>query len=469
MYERIVRKSIIILLLAFAIINNAQAQESPDFWMLKQLLKDSSFKGELFVQSMGNQKSALFWPKDLKTEYYHNIDIIIKNKNGLFVVLEGSERVYQVSTEADQLYFTRRDSTTIYGRMYGKFIYSYNDTIHSLGGYDLRNYSAELKYLKEFRWAEKKLNKSIPLIYLGNNVSYNQKNHSIFFVTDQWPIDRETTGIEKKVFHLDLKTNQWQELGTPTSIFLDLISYSSKIATLPSGTFVLGNAVTESSLGRHTTALFDYEHNKIFVLKDTSLSNTIFDLLYEDKKPEPFKVITYFKDSTLTILSSQYQKKEILLKQSDFIELDVPIYIATNSSIWKVMNLLWLGVSVALSLSILGFFFLVKHKSKYPYWKDDDLPSFIELEAELIKHFMNSPEHRLSVDEVDQVLGTSKKSKDVQNQKRSSFVRSINNKFMRISGTEINLIYTSRLVYDRRMIEYVLDPDQFKMIEHVLK
>ena len=447
---------------------SAQAQESSDFWMLKQLLKDSSYRADIVVQSFGNQRNALFWPKDAKDDFYQNIDILIKNKNGLFIVLEGSARIYQVSMAADQLDFTRRDSVNIDRMMRGKFIYSYNDTIHSLGGFDLTSYSADLKYFKQYDWDIKALNKRIPVIFLNNNLSYDQKSQAIFFVTYQWPIDKGIEGIEKQVFQLDLKTNQWKELGIPTYAFLDLISYSPKIATLPWGTFVESRAVPKSSFG-FQTALIDYEHNKIFTLKDTSISNTIFDLRYKHKNNEPYKVITYFKDSVLTILTSKYQKREIILKKSDFIDLDLPIYISKPNSIWSAKNILWLGISVALNFSILGFFFWLKHKSRYPYLKGDNFISFNKLEIELIKHFKNTSESRLSVDEVDQILETSKKSRDVQNQKRSAVTRSINSKFIIITGVESNLINTSRLVSDRRMIQYELDVEKLKMIEPLLK
>lgn len=92
---------------------------------------------------------------------------------------------------------------------------------------------------------------------------------------------------------------------------------------------------------------------------------------------------------------------------------------------------------------------------------------FDQMEQELIKNFLSKPEPYLSVDEVDELLETTKKSKDAQNQKRSAVTRSINNKYFMITGEEGNLISTSRMEFDRRMIQYILDLDKYSKIKHL--
>ena len=91
------------------------------------------------------------------------------------------------------------------------------------------------------------------------------------------------------------------------------------------------------------------------------------------------------------------------------------------------------------------------------------------MEEDLIKFFLTKPEPSLSVDEVDEILETSKKSKDTQNQKRSAVTRSINSKYMMVTGDHENLINATRLEFDRRMIQYVLDVERFKNIKHLIR
>jgi len=68
------------------------------------------------------------------------------------------------------------------------------------------------------------------------------------------------------------------------------------------------------------------------------------------------------------------------------------------------------------------------------------------------------------VEELDELLGTARKSKDMQNQKRSSVTRSINHTYQVITGDTENLIETRRQEFDRRMIRYELNQSKFAAI-----
>ena len=70
----------------------------------------------------------------------------------------------------------------------------------------------------------------------------------------------------------------------------------------------------------------------------------------------------------------------------------------------------------------------------------------------------------MSVEEMDMLLKTEKKSKDRQNQVRSSVTRSINQKYNLLTGDPENLIETRRQEFDRRMIRYELNQTKFASI-----
>jgi hypothetical protein len=314
-------------------------------------------------------------------------------------------------------------------------------------------------------------------IHVGNNnrgIYLDQNHSSIYYISDSRHFSEslkknsDQEHISYQVFELNLNTKDWKESGIPSTDFIKLNEGSNRIAVMPWGELFLAGPRAQY---QYETTLVDYRNNQIFSLKKSDKSDNIFNLRYGANSEMNNRLITYYHDSVLTILTPNKERLDIPLTLSDFTNTGMSVYVpAHENSIMTSTRLVWVGMIAALSLSILGFVFWKRRKPEpapLPFERNNAVV-FDLIEQELLKRFLVKAETSLSVDEVDQVLDTGKKSKDVQNQKRSSVTRSINNKYMLITGDQENLIQTSRMEFDRRMIRYVLDVEKFKKIEHFI-
>ncbi len=467
-----------LLFLIFQSVSNAAyAQKESDRWILEEILKDSAFTGEIVTQSL-SELGPIFWPENLnQQDVYTGHDNLIKNKNGLFIAIEGTGRIYQVSMKANELDFTRIDSTVFGGYNYGAFVYSLNDTIYSLGGYGFWSLNGHLRYFKESSsgWEIKPLNRKIPVGYNNKGLYFDPKNYSLYYTVDPQQVDEALKrnpydeNTKAQVFELNLKTRDWKESGTPTAKSMKLNAASMKIATLPWGELFLTGPRAQL---KFETTLIDYRNNRIFSLNKPDKSNAVVNLRYGEKAELNKRIITYYHDSVLTILTSNKERLEIPLKKSNFTDTGMSVYVPLRESwSWNSRNIAWFGIISALTVSTLGFVFWKRRKPKVAQSRVEtgNNNTFDKMEEDLIKFFLTKPEPSLSVDEVDEILETSKKSKDTQNQKRSAVTRSINSKYMMVTGDHENLINATRLEFDRRMIQYVLDVERFKNIKHLIR
>ena len=73
------------------------------------------------------------------------------------------------------------------------------------------------------------------------------------------------------------------------------------------------------------------------------------------------------------------------------------------------------------------------------------------------------------VAEIDTALETSRKSRDVQNQRRSQVIRSVNSKCMAYAQTDDTLILNKRSESDGRMVEYFINPILYPKLDVMFK
>ena len=96
------------------------------------------------------------------------------------------------------------------------------------------------------------------------------------------------------------------------------------------------------------------------------------------------------------------------------------------------------------------------------------IPKFEDHEKEVIKLIYEAPDHSVNLYEVDYLLGSVGKSLDSQSKRRSTLMRSINEKYSAITGDNHALIATKRVRGDRRMFHYFLDPKKYEEIKHLV-
>ncbi len=201
------------------------AQDESDKWILRELLKDSGHKSPIYSIGVGT-KGQIFWPKDEVLSEVRGvgiIDNIILNKDGLFIPIDGTGRVYQILSNGESdISFLRIDSTIFSGYNIGAYTFNYKDTIFSLGGYGFWQFNGHLRSFNKVNheWDIIQLNKKLPITkdFIGIfNDTYHDK---IYF---QEKKNKSDEGL--KEFKAFIPTNPSDSISDIMLFYLDLIPY----------------------------------------------------------------------------------------------------------------------------------------------------------------------------------------------------------------------------------------------------
>ncbi len=311
----------------------AIAQQPNDIWMLKEMLKDSTFNGEI-VNRWYHNYGPIFLPSEaINHNWMQGRDNLIKNRNGLFTNISSTGKVYHISLISDTVIFTRIDSTIYEGYNNAAYVFSNNDTIYSLGGYGFWHFNGDLRYYRQSSrgWEVAPLNKRINFNVDDHGIHYDQQTGKIFYVTGEYFDEGIKRDVNDKppisVYELNLKSKNWYELGIRTDEFFRIIAKANRIASLPWGELVY---TPPQAVNKLQPYLLDYNENKIYKLKEPDKINKVFDGIMYNKSSNRF--ISYYNDSTLVVLTNPKSISRIPLIKSDFVETDISIYTPTGDS-----------------------------------------------------------------------------------------------------------------------------------------
>jgi hypothetical protein len=141
--------------LLFYINSNAQSFSCPITPSLAYLFNTKSEISKI----SHTQDLELFTPD---IENWKPIYKLIKNKSGLFVLIDGTGQLYKAnSINQKEITFNRIDSTRFMGYNFESISFSYNQTIYSFGGYGIWNRSGQLTHFTPLaEWSIDKINKT---------------------------------------------------------------------------------------------------------------------------------------------------------------------------------------------------------------------------------------------------------------------------------------------------------------------
>lgn len=385
---------------------------------------------------------------------------LIKGKKDLFIKIDGTGKVYQIRDKKnDSLFIKRLDSTFYFGYNNAAYSFIHNDTIMSFGGFGYWRYNGQLRYysFKNREWDVTPLNQEIPaskeFVYLDRN-----SNH-LYYI--QLPYSDPVINKEYKqqfVYKLDLANKSNILLGelspevyTKSSIGLQFLSVE-----LPS----LGGELV--ALNGRDIYLYDFKNNEVYKLTNTAIEKTIFsnsngfyvDLAFEQKGK------LYFSRSN----DPSHQLDSIPISINDFTKLDYPLYIPE-----KNYTFLYIVIGIVF---ISLFSFVIYRKRK----RDNNIPTqeytlsdgreneFKAHEIDLIQKIYQTSQagKSYSVEDVNQALGLSKKSLEIQKKIRTETLNKINHRFKMKHETDEDLIERIRSEEDRRFYRYIIREDNGK-------
>ena len=385
---------------------------------------------------------------------------LLRNKTGSYIIVDGTGRIYKASSKSnDTVYYKRIDSTHFYGYNGGAINFTYNDTIFSFGGGGYWRLNGQLRYYSEkyHEWDILPVNEEVPatnaLYY------YDTLNSEIYYL--QIPIINYATNISTEGYHiykLNLKSRTNEKLGTINSRFINLFptKFAYNFIQIPSLKAVLVNFDGTNQY------LFDFINNKAYRLTSPAIQKAFFGNskgVYSINSFEINHWLYYTKSN-----DPNMQLDSVKITMDDFTPMDTGFYVPERNT------KLYYKLGLILLLVVGAIIFFIRNRNKNHSTKNEnslefsDGSSFKSNELDLIEKIYNrSLEGKsYSVEDINAVLGLSKKSLEIQKKIRTETINRINHKFKTIFNTEDELIERIRLEEDRRFYKYMISEENGK-------
>lgn len=387
---------------------------------------------------------------------------LIKGEKDLFINIEGTGRLYKVKEKKnDSLFIQRLDSTFFFGYNNGSYTFKYNDTIMSLGGFGYWRFNGQLRYFsfKNREWDILPLNQEVPVskecIYL------DRASNEIYFL--QMPYTDPAINKEHKkqfIYKLNLANKSNTMLGelNPALYRIFPIGIQYLSVELPSigGELIL--------LSGRDIFLFHFKNNEVYKLSNKAIEKTFFSSstgVYVDLAFEKNGKLYYSRSN-----DSSHHLDSISITINDFTKLDYPLYIPI-----KNYTKYYIGIGLVF-FSLFGFLIYRKVKKNITptsiqqeyILSDGKENEFKAHEIDLIQKIYQTSQagKSYSVEDVNQALGLSKKSLEIQKKIRTETLNKINHRFKMKHETDEDLIERIRSEEDRRFYRYIIREENGK-------
>lgn len=471
-----ISKLVHFVLILLLVCQSAKAQEEQAEWMLQDLLSDSDPVQSITLNQEFYTK-PFFWPEDLKVpgKEIARFDYIIKNKNGLFLIIEGTGRVYKIVKSKEGIDFIRQDSTFYFGYNFAPINFSYKDTLYSLGGYGYWRTNGHLRYYKDsgYGWEIKVLNQEVPIQkhrtdFIKPGLWIDFANGILFYLEAKFSneaIRMESTNNyyseSLQLWTLDISKGIWKNSNKLSNQAFSVIDNSEKLCDLPWGELIRVGRKPQNEL-----YLIDYSANEIFLL-NKNLASKFLNVYHPEKDGFNQRTMLYYKDSILHLLTSSRLYLKLPLKKSDFQSTGIELYSSAGFS--SPMYLL-LSIVVLSFVGGIGYLLYAKGKRKNTEKSAVTVKLFTKSELELIQTIAARSDFSMTTEDVNFILGTTKKSVDVQKKHRSDIIKSINEKYKSFTNiTELeSFIEKKRIENDKRVLKYYIHPEKYKRLNDLI-
>ena len=424
----------------------------------------NSYSQTYWIKSNPFLDSLYSWDKEnsqiTNTQYNHflpvtvnNVDenqFIIKNKKGLYILIDGTGQVYKaINKTNNQIAFTRIDSTKHYGNNYSAFNFSYHDTLFSFGGYGFWHLNGQLRYFNDgYEWNVQKLNQEFPT---GKNGAFLNPATSLVYSIQ--------TNIGNDIaFEIDPKTYQLLELNLKTKKIKSLGRLNNEVSKISQLEFFIGLPSLNSVLyiSDNQYFLLNYQNNRVYKL----INQTVYDAFHRNAN----RVSNTFESGGRIYFTEfpNLNLQSVPISMNDFALESFQIYEPINQTNYWII-----GVIGFIIISV-GVYYVFRkgNKSHLPIQniqtKMEESPinenDFSPIEQHLINLILSNSEKGLfvTVDQINNTLGLSKKSVEIQKKIRGESINKINHKFKIIFDSELDLIIRNRSENDRRYYNYII-------------
>ena len=281
---------------------------------------------------------------------------MLKTKEGLFLFVNGSGRLYQLLDSDTGIQAQRIDSTFYSGYNLGSFPFVYHDSIYSIGGYGIWRINGQLRvYVPQAHsWDIVPLSEEIPVLMqedYHNMLWYNEQDAKLYIaysIVRNQAVKHSTlneTAFDYTVRFLDLKTKDWHVAGELNDYFKDKVAMLRNVAFTPWGQLVtLGDKLL----------IIDYADNRLLRIQEAA-ELAIRPILFQ----HPTTNLFYCIDSTLYFGNiAENRLSSLRLHSHDFTDAGIAVYTVPDSPAISIIE--WIA-GIAL-VSVLMFIVWKKRK-----------------------------------------------------------------------------------------------------------
>lgn len=468
----IVRKlyCISILLLCNYVCIQAQNVKIPQNELFKHLLRDSNSISRitLSVDPIIPQPAA----------YNLHYQQLIKSKEGIYVLIDGTGRVYKaLSWDNNWIQFERIDITTYYGFNKGAQKLIIGDTIFSFGGYGFWHFNGSLSYLTQRKeWEVLPLNKEIPYFEIYDrfsSISQFDFTNSVFYFSGI-PVGQQTITndfINDSFYVFDIHKRWIQALGKSNLKKADFIRYSDnrKVET-PWG------ILFDSPLDDNKDYIINIKDNLMYVSDNRIIQQLIPSGNYQKNN------LLFYKNGYLYVSSSPFDKVDSLkfnfgkfkLLKSKLYTKANGIVIHDNTITNNQLAIYIMCVVILLLISLLVYFFKnrqfsISQKKEITIIQREEILS--ELEKQLLIQLISKIEKNKSctTEELNSLLGVGFKTNEIKKKARTDFITKVNYKLKQHFLMSEDVIIRNRSDEDKRSYLYSFSPGIIPKIKALVK
>jgi len=464
------------LLLGLALPWPGFAQDQGSAWVIHQIL-DDTVQENLYYSKWEAGKEPLFWPPDLgyaNEVHTGSIDPLFRVHKDLLYVVESTGRVYRIGRKGAGLSFNRIDETVFTGYNYGALIFPMNDTIWSYGGYGFWQSNGHLRFFSSSSkgWEIMPVNMMVPYM-TTDQTNFLDRLHRKLYVVSQPQLNdglrKDIRALQRpkdslKLMALDLKTKNWSVSGIIEDQAWDKLMSTEYRMDLPWGKL----AIQGSKTGFRGYC-FDFHGNRILQAKDMGLTARIYDDRYSGRNAQQFpgRILTWFNQDTLHIINDLKKHYRIPIRLEDFNDTGLRIFGPTPPApAISAMGWAWSALISGLVAMVVGLVLYVKSRRLVAEMQSSG--DFTAQEKELLLAFLNNAQSTLDTEAIDFILGSKGRSLDTIKKRRSSAIRSVNEKYSERSGDPEQLIVATRKESDRRMVLYGIPSDKTSRLRKLI-
>lgn len=394
----------------------------------------------------------------------------IKTGNQLDLWVQGTGRVFRIyyDTAAKRYLTERLDATEYVAYNFGALPFSFQNKLYNLGGYGYWEKNSMLRLFNPVlqEWEVVRLNREIPLTlsHFGDLLWVDPKKGKVYLAGYTEVNDglKSSPTQVNKVMQLDVQSGEWTELGE-LSDYLQQINAS------------ITQLITQSSKGllwKTTTQKFlflSFLENKIYLINPKVWEQfSLRNLSHLNNH------INFFIDSTLYSYDvSTHKMDHYTFVPADFQDLREPIYTFIPPFSYYLLIFL-------VPLLAGGWLVYRKYIRQKPIAESNNSEPTLQPVADRVQLeqqeltvlrllYVNAiKEKTTTIDELNSVLGISKRNFNVQKKLRSDCIQSINYKLDLLLRFPDNVIDKKRSEEDKRSFEYFITPDYLEAVNQLI-